>query len=164
MNYSIDKMTPHDWEAVRAIYEEGIAAGIATFETTVPDWDLWNVFHLKICRLVVRAGNEVLGWAALNTISHRQAYSGVAEVSIYVAEKAQNIGIGKELLGRLVEESEKEGIWTLQAGIFPENKASIAIHKAVGFREVGYRERIGQLNGVWKDVILLERRTKTTGI
>jgi L-amino acid N-acyltransferase YncA len=163
MNYSIDRMTSDDWDAVRAIYEEDIATGIATFETDVPGWDEWDASHLKVCRLVVRADGKVIGWMALNAISHRQAYAGVAEVSIYISENAQGMGIGKKLLKRLVEESEKEGIWTLQAGIFPENNASIAIHKANGFREVGYRERIGQLNGLWKDVILLERRSKITG-
>jgi L-amino acid N-acyltransferase YncA len=163
MNYTIDKMTFDDWDAVRAIYEEGIATEMATFETTVPDWDEWNASHLKICRLVVRADGKVIGWAALNAISHRQAYVGVAEVSIYIANHVQGMGIGKKLLGKLVKESEAENLWTLQAGIFPENKASLAIHKANGFREVGYRERIGQLNGIWKDVILFERRSKIIG-
>jgi L-amino acid N-acyltransferase YncA len=156
-------MTRDDWETVRAIYLEGIATGNATFETEAPDWATWDNNHLKGCRLVARVGNEVIGWAALSPISSRGCYSGVAENSIYISGPARGKGVGRALLGALVAESERDDIWTLQTSIFPENRASIAIHKACGFREVGRRERIAQLNGVWRDTVFLERRSKVVG-
>jgi phosphinothricin acetyltransferase len=147
------------WPGVRAIYEEGLSRGDATFETSAPEWGEWDRDHLSCCRLVAVAGSDVAGWAALGPVSERCIYAGVAEVSVYVAEDYQRRGLGKELLDALIKESEPAGIWTLQAGIFPENEASMALHRACDFRIVGYRERIGQLDGVWRDVILLERRS-----
>lgn len=151
-------MQPEDWPAVRAIYLQGIATGNATFETTAPDWETWNAGHLPHSRLVARDADAILGWAALSPYSRRQVYAGVAEVSLYVAENARGQGIGAALLAALVAESEANGIWTLQAGIFPENLASIALHTRFGFRIAGTRERIGCMNGQWRDVVLLERR------
>jgi phosphinothricin acetyltransferase len=146
------------WPEVESIYLEGIATGNATFETESPGWENWDAKHHRHSRLVVLEGANLLGWAALSQVSTRRVYSGVAEVSIYVAEAARGKGVGRALLAALVEQAEQNEIWTLQAGIFPENRASIALHKAYGFREVGVRERIGQLRGVWRDVVLLERR------
>ena len=160
----IEEMRPGDWEGVRAIYLEGIQTGNATFETEAPNWEAWDNSHLKSGRLVARSGQSVLGWAALSRVSNRRVYSGVAEVSVYVAGSARGQGIGLMLLTELVKESEHCGVWTLQAGIFPENAPSIAVHKSCGFREIGRRERPGKLNGVWRDVILLERRSKVAGI
>jgi phosphinothricin acetyltransferase len=156
--FLVDHLQPADWEAVRAIYLEGIATGNATFETEAPEWDAWDDAHLQPCRLVVRDGSKVVGWAALSPISRRAVYAGVAEVSVYIAGSHQGKGIGSRLLRELVSESETEGIWTLQAGIFPENTASIELHRKYGFRKVGTRERIGVRNGVWRDVVLMERR------
>lgn len=153
-------MLPTHWPAVERIYLEGVTSGNATFETESPGWEGWDAKHHWHSRLIALQGEEVLGWAALSPVSARRVYAGVAEVSIYVASSAQGKGIGRELLRALIEESEKNGIWTLQAGIFPENRASMALHQAHGFREVGRRERIGQLKGTWRDVILLERRRK----
>jgi len=164
VNFVIEQMSPRDWEDVRAIYLEGIATGNATFETEAPNWNAWNDSHLNFGRLVARSGQSVLGWAALSRVSSRRVYFGVAEVSVYVAASARGEGIGRMLLIRLIEEAEHRGIWTLQAGIFPENTPSIALHKSCGFREVGRRERPGKLNGVWRDVVLLERRSTTVGI
>ena len=152
-------MKPTDWPAVRAIYEEGIATGNATFETTAPDWPEWDAKHLPHCRLISHEREEILGWAALSPVSSRPVYRGVAEVSIYVAERARGRGFGRALLDALILESECHAIWTLQAGIFPENTASIELHRSAGFRVVGHRERIGQMpDGTWRDTILLERR------
>ncbi len=156
---AIDPMAAGDWPAVRAIYLEGIATGNATFERTAPDWKRWDGAHLKCCRLVARAGGAVVGWAALSPISSRAVYAGVAEVSVYVGAGARGSGIGMALLSRLIEESETEGIWTLQAGIFPENRASVELHQKAGFRIVGTRERIGRMDGRWRDVLLMERRS-----
>ena len=162
MKYSILPLLSDHWVAVREIYGEGIATGNATFETELPDWEKWDGGHRKECRLVA-VDNTVLGWAALSSVSARHIYRGVAEVSVYVAAAARGRGVGKALLEALVEQSESHGIWTLQAGVFPENSASIALHKSCGFREVGVRQRIGALNGVWRDVQLLERRSPNVG-
>ena len=162
--YRLESMREGDWEAVRAIYLDGIATGQATFETTTPDWSAWNQSHLSTCRLVARMGGLVIGWAALNPVSRRAAYAGVAEVSVYVAPASRGQGLGKALFEGLVNASEQAGIWTLQASIFPENPASLAIHKACGFRELGFRERVAQLDGVWRDTVLLERRSPVVGI
>ena len=164
MDVTIAEMRAGDWCAVKAIYMEGIATGHATFETDVPQWEEWDSNHLRTCRLVARTGGEVTGWAALSGVSTRCVYGGVAEVSVYVAEAARCQGLGALLLQNLVRASEREGIWTLQAGIFPENEASIALHKTCGFRVVGRRQRIGQMHGVWRDVILMERRSEVTGV
>ena len=160
---TIGKMKPEDWEAVRSIYQEGLATGHATFETNAPEWEDWDKSHLCDCRLVARREGRVVGWAALSSVSSRYVYRGVAEVSIYIGAAARGKGVGKVLLQALIEEAERAGIWTLQAGIFPENVASIVLHKACGFREVGVRERIGQMNGVWREVVLMERRSKVVG-
>ena len=157
-------MLPQDWDAVCAIYLEGIATRNATFEQSAPDWQAWDRGHLQCCRLVARIGGEVLGWTALTPVSSRQVYAGVAEFSIYVAERARGRGLGTALLKALIEASEREGIWTLQSGIFPENTASVALHHRCGFRTVGCREKLGQLNGIWRDVLLLERRSRTVGV
>jgi L-amino acid N-acyltransferase YncA len=164
MIYQITPMQPDDWPAVREIYREGIATGHATFETDVPDWEKWDSGHRQDCRPIARIGEQVLGWAALSPVSGRCVYAGVAEVSVYVAAAARGRGVGKALLQALIEESELHRIWTLQAGIFPENAVSIALHKSRGFREVGVRRRIGKRDGVWRDVLLLERRSSTVGI
>ena len=153
-------MTANDWEQVRAIYLEGVREGNSTFETEAPSWEAWDEAHHKTPRLVMRTGDQVLGWAALSPVSKRRVYSGVAEVTIYVTESARGQGIGRALLEKLIDESEHAGIWTLQASIFPENEASIELHLKCGFREVGRRESIARLHGVWRDTILLERRSK----
>ena len=147
-----------DWLDVRRIYVEGLETGQATFETTPPAWKKWDASHLKSPRLVALVSGEIVGWAALSPVSARAVYAGVAEVSVYVAASSRGKGIGSRLLAALIVESEKAGMWTLQASIFPENHGSIALHKSCGFREVGRRERIGELNGVWRDTVLLERR------
>jgi len=157
-------MLSSDWERVRAIYLEGIATGQATFETEAPTWETWDAGHLAGARLVARKGETIAGWAALSRVSQRRAYAGVAEVSVYVGEDQRGSGIGGALLEALIVESETNGIWTLQAVVFPENLATIALHKRCGFREVGRRERISKLNGVWRDTILLERRSQRIGI
>jgi phosphinothricin acetyltransferase len=163
MDFVVEKMRGSDWPAVRAIYEQGIATGNATFETSTPSWQVWDAAHLPDCRLVARQRGQVIGWTALTPVSSRCVYAGVAEESVYVAESAWGQGVGKALLLALVDASEQAGIWTLQTGIFPENEISIALHKACGFRIVGRRERLGQLEGVWRDVVLMERRSKIVG-
>ncbi len=162
--WTIEEMTASDWPEVRAIYLEGIATGDATFETSAPAWDSWDASHLREARLVARERTHgIIGWAALAPVSNRAAYRGVAEVSVYVDARARGRGIGRALLKALTASSEASGIWTLQAGILAENRASIALHTACGFREVGRRERIGQLNGAWRDVVLMERRSSVVG-
>ena len=156
-------MSGADWPCVKAIYLEGIAIGNATFETEAPSWEAWDTAHLQFARLVARQGETIIGWAALSPMSQRCVYGGVAEVSVYVSMSKRGSGVGRKLLEALISESEKNGIWTLQAGIFPENTGSLALHKACGFREVGRRERIGKLHGVWRDTILLERRSRIIG-
>jgi L-amino acid N-acyltransferase YncA len=160
----IEPMLGKHWDIVSKIYKEGIETGFATFETEVPSWQHWDENHLKSCRLIATDGNNILGWAALSPVSSRCVYGGVAEVSVYVSKSAWGKQIGKKLLLSLINESEKNGIWTLLAGIFPENIGSIELHKKVGFRMIGSREKIGQLNGVWKDNILFERRSKIVGV
>jgi phosphinothricin acetyltransferase len=160
----IESMREDDWEQVRGIYQQGIAAGNATFETQAPTWESWDCSHHRTGRLVARLGGEILGWAALSPVSGRCVYAGVAEVSVYVAAKHHGMGLGKALLKALIEASEENGIWTLQAGVFPENQASLILHERMGFRVVGRRERIGRLNGIWRDVVLLERRSPIVGV
>ncbi len=164
IDYTVDELTPADWDAVCAIYEEGIATGNATIETEPPSWDVWNKRHLPHCRIAARAGGTLIGWAALSPVSVRVAYAGVTEVSVYVSERTRAQGVGTALLKAIVEASESRGIWTVQAGIFPENEASLALHKKLGFRLIGTRQRLGKLNGTWRDVVLLERRSTTVGI
>jgi len=162
MDYRIEPLTEAHWPEVRRIYQEGIATGQATFETEVPEWKRWDAAHLARPRFIATAGermrDRLLGWAALLPVSPRPVYSGVAEVSVYVAAAARGRGVGRALLTELIRASEEAGLWTLQAGIFPENEASVALHRACGFRVVGRRERIGRLHGEWRDVLLLERR------
>jgi phosphinothricin acetyltransferase len=157
-------MTAVDWPVVRAIYEEGIATGHATFETGAPEWSAWDAAHRPDCRLIARQNGRVIGWAALSPVSPRIVYRGVAEVSVYVASTARGKGIGRALLLALVEASEKADVWTLQASIFPENEASVALHLSCGFRIVGHRERLGLHHGVWRDTLLLERRSDRAGV
>lgn len=152
-----------DWPSVKAIYEEGIATRQATFETEPPAWEEWDAKHLRDARLVASADGRVVGWVALSPVSNRCVYAGVAELSVYIAEAARGRGVGKALLGAAIGESEARGFWTLQTGIFPENKASLALHEKLGFRIVGRRERIGKMDGRWRDVLLLERRSRIAG-
>ncbi len=160
MTLRMDPMLPSDWSAVREIYLEGIATRQATFETEASAWEAWDASHSPFARLLARKGETVVGWAALSPVSSRKAYAGVAEVSVYVAQSQRGCGLGRQLLEALIGESETNGIWTLQAVMFPENAASVALHRRCGFREVGRRERIGKLDGMWRDTILLERRSR----
>lgn len=160
----INEMQPGDWEAVRTIYGEGIATRQATFEVEVPAWEAWDTAHLPFARLVAHKGEIVVGWAALSPVSRRQVYAGVAEVSVYVARNQRGTGLGRQLLEALIAESEKHGIRSLQAVMFPENPGSVALHLRCGFREVGRRERIGKLDGAWRDTMLLERRSQRIGM
>jgi len=157
---TIRALEPHHWPHVRRIYEEGIATRNATLETDVPDWSGWDRRFAVEGRLIAWEGREAVGWGALSPVSPRAVYRGVAEVSVYVARAAWGRGVGTALLRRLVETAEARGIWTLQAGIFPENQISIHLHEQCGFRVVGTRERIGRLDGEWRDVVLLERRSR----
>jgi L-amino acid N-acyltransferase YncA len=169
MDFVLDDMNPGDWDQVCRVYGEGIATGHATFEAGAPAWEEWDAGHLKRPRLVARAGNLVLGWAALSPVSGRCVYAGVAEVSLYVGATYRGQGVGSALLAALIDASEEAGIWTLQGGIFPENAASLGLVKKHGFREVGRREHLGKMTygdcaGTWRDVILVERRSSVTGI
>jgi len=165
MNYEIRVMQPEDAAKIIDIYQQGIDGGNATYEKTAPSWEGWDAKYLKVCRFVLEnEQNEAVGWCALLPVSERACFKGVAEVSIYLDGSVQGKGLGKMLLKKLILDSEDQGFWTLQAGIFPENEASIAIHEKLGFRVVGRRERLGQLNGVWRDVVLLERRSDVVGI
>jgi phosphinothricin acetyltransferase len=164
MNISIEPMTALHWPEVRAIYLEGIATGNATFEVDAPTWESWDRAHHAHSRLVACVDDAVAGWAALSPVSARRVYAGVAEASLYVATSLRGRGVGKALMQVLVTASEREGIWTLQAGVFPENAASLALIHGFGFRQVGTRERIGQRDGVWRDVLLLERRSTVVGV
>jgi len=148
---------------IAAIYQQGINTGMATFETSAPSWESWNENKLQHSRIIAFENSEALGWAALSKASSRCVYEGVAEVSIYIAENHRGKGVGKILMEHLIRESEDNGIWTLQSGMFPENEATIALHKLFGFRIIGYREKIGKLNGVWKDSVIMERRSTIVG-
>ncbi len=157
-------MNDSHWPDVAAIYLEGIETGIATFETEIPEFKEWDKSHLTKCRSIAISDSKIVGWAALSAVSERYVYAGVGEVSVYLLASAWGKGVGKALLSRLIEDSEKAGIWTLQAGIFPENVASIQLHSSCGFREVGLREKLGCLNGKWRDVLLMERRSEIAGV
>ena len=153
-----------DYPAVQAIYQEGIASGHATFQTTVKSWEEFDQDMHSHSRLVAVSQDVILGWAAISPISTRAVYSGIAEVSIYVAYQAHGKGIGKKLMAELIRESEKHNIWTLQSSIFPENIGSLKLHESSGFRIIGKREKIGQMNGLWRDTILMERRSQLVGV
>jgi len=155
-------LRPEDWPQVASIYEDGIRTGNATFETGVPSWEAWSAAHSEH-RLVAERDGEIAGWAALSPTSDRCCYAGVAENSVYVAEWARGRGVGRVLLEELIVRSEAAGIWTLTAGVFPENQASVRLHLVCGFRLVGVRERLGELDGHWRDVLLLERRSELVG-
>jgi L-amino acid N-acyltransferase YncA len=156
-------MLADDWPSVAAIYAEGVTGRNATFETETPTWEAWDGAQLAAPRLVAELDGELVGFAAVSPVSSRQVYRGVAEVTIYVATRVQGRGIGRALLGELVVASEAAGIWTLEAGMFPENVASIRLHESCGFRRIGVHERLGEHHGVWRDVVLLERRSPTVG-
>lgn len=156
----IRKLLTTDWDQVKMIYEKGIATGNATFQTSAPSWEEWDKSHLNNCRIVAEIDGILTGWAALTPVSSRCVYAGVAEVSVYVDPAYSGKGIGLALLNELVALSEAEGLWTMQAGIFPENTASLRIHEKAGFRILGVREKIGKQNGIWRDTVLLERRSK----
>jgi phosphinothricin acetyltransferase len=164
MSVEIEGMVPTDWDAVRAIYLEGIASGQATFEVEAPTWEDWDAGHHPFARLIARADRNIVGWAALSPVSRRPCYAGVAEVSVYVGSAYRGRGIGQLLMDTLIAESEVHGIWTLQGATFPENQASIRLQHACGFREIGRRERIAQHHGVWRDTILTERRSRKVGV
>jgi len=161
---SLRNLTPDDWDEVAKIYLEGIETRQATFETKVPDWDLWDASHHPFARLVFTGDEEIKGWAALSRVSARDVYAGVAEVSVYVRSTSRGEGFGRVLLEALIVEAERNGIWTLQASIFRENETSLHLHSKSGFRTVGYRERIAKLDGTWRDTVLLERRSSIVGL
>lgn len=164
MDITFRAMTAADWASVAEIYKQGIETGNATFQQSIPAWEDWNNGHVSTCRIVVEVDNEVAGWAALSAVSSRPVYAGVAEVSVYVGSKFRGLQLGTKLLAKMITESESQGFWTLQAGIFPENKASIAIHTKSGFREIGYREKVAKMNTVWRNTVLMERRSTVAGI
>jgi L-amino acid N-acyltransferase YncA len=161
---AVKTFNQQDYPDVKRIYQQGIDTGNASFQSVAKDWLEWDSSMLKCCRLVAVQDKLIIGWAALSPISSRDVYSGVAEVSIYLAKSAQGKGIGHLLLSRLITDSESNHIWTLQAGIFPENEASIELHKKNGFRIIGVREKLGQMGTLWRDVVLMERRSKLVGI
>lgn len=160
----IRTMLPTDWEFVANIYKEGIATGIATFETNAPTYEAWDKAHMSTCRFVVESTTEIMGWVALSPVSSRCVYGGVAEISVYISKNNRGKGLGKLLLEHVITASEKEGVWTLQSGIFPTNHSSIKVHEATGFRMIGKRERIGKLHGKWVDNVLFERRSSVVGL
>lgn len=160
---TVDPLLPADWQQVLSIYLEGIATGNSTFETEAPSWEAWDNAHRSDCRLAARQSGQLVGWAALSPVSRRFVYRGVAEASVYVAASARGQGVGRALTTAVIEASERAGIWTLQSSIFPENVASLALARSAGFRLVGRRERIGCLYGMWRDVLLLERRSPVVG-
>ena len=160
----ICQMTDKSWSEVARIYESGIATKNATFQTEAPDWDSWDKAHRKDCRLIAVINDTIVGWAALSNVSSRCVYSGVAEVSVYVDSEFRGKGVGDKLMDSLINESEMNGIWSLQAGIFPENIGSINLHHKHGFRTIGIKERIGKMDKTWRDVTMVERRSKTVGI
>ena len=153
-----------DFPSVKDIYQQGIDSGEATFQEQAKDYDVWNESLLPSCRLVSESNRQIIGWAALSSASNRCVYSGIAEVSVYVSSNSQGLGVGNSLLKALIKSSEEQGIWTLQAGIFPENKASIHIHSKNGFKVLGIREKLGQMNGIWRDIVFMERRSKVVGL
>ena len=164
MDLPIDAMRADDWQAVRRIYQEGLATGNASFETEAPSWDAWNAKYQAHSRLVAREGGRVVAWAALAPVSPRACYAGVAEVSLYVTNDCRGRGVGRKLMDALIAESEQNGIWTLYGSTFPENVASLRLQEACGFRYIGRRERIAKRDGVWRDTVMTERRSKVVGV
>ncbi len=173
MDIVIEKMLPEHWSEVAQIYAEGIETGNATFQKEVPTWTTWDVGHLPYGRLIARKtaknavyteGSSILGWAALTAVSGRCVYAGVAELSVYVAAAARGQGVGKLLMDNLIKETETNGLWTLQAGIFSENIGSVQLHLKTGFRQIGYREKVGKMDGMWRDTLLFERRSSVVGV
>lgn len=160
----IRPITKDNFSEVVEIYKQGLATNIATFQNDLPQWEDWNKGHLDFCRISIYENNKMLGWTALTPVSSRCVYAGVAEVSVYIAQKERGKGIGKILLNELIKQSEANGIWMLQSGIFSENQSSIKLHEKCGFRMVGYREKIGKKNGIWKDNVLMEHRSKNIGV
>ena len=160
----IREFKPRDYLAVQRIYQQGIDTRNATFQNTVKTWEEWDSSMLPTCRLIAATHNDILGWAALSPVSSREVYSGVAEVSLYVANEAKGKGVGQSLISALIAESEKHNIWMLQSAIFPENVASLAVHKNNGFRQLGVRDKLAQMDGVWRDVVFMERRSNVVGI
>lgn len=160
----IKPITKDNFSEVIEIYKQGLATNIATFQNDSPQWEEWDKGHLDFCRISIYDNDKMVGWASLTPVSSRCVYAGVAEVSIYIAQDERGKGVGKTLLAELIQQSEENGIWTLQSGIFAENESSIKLHEKCGFRLVGYREKIGKKNGVWKDNVLMERRSKNIGI
>ncbi|WP_417760258.1 GNAT family N-acetyltransferase [Shewanella sp.] len=160
----VKPLLPQDYASVQAIYQQGIDFGFATFQTSVLSWAEWDKYMLPRCRLLAVLDGQVVGWAALSAISSWPVYRGVADVSIYIAKNARGKGVGHQLLQRLVADSEQQGFWTLQAGIFPENQASVALHRRNGFQLLGVHKKFGQLNGEWRDVVLMERRSDVVGV
>ena len=166
MVIKIEKMMPEHWANVAQIYAEGIETGNATFQKEVPNWTTWDGDHLPYGRLIAQntEGSPILGWAALTAVSGRCVYAGVAELSVYVAAAARGQGFGKLLMENLIKAAEINGLWTLQAGIFSENIGSVQLHLKTGFRQVGYREKVGKLDGIWRDTLLFERRSQVVGV
>ena len=161
---SVEKMVPGDWPDVSAIFLEGLRTGNATFETLAPTWEQFDRAHLAVGRLVARSGRTINGWVALSKVSQRSCYAGVAEMSVYVATWARSQGVGDALMKAAIVASEAAGLWTVQGSIFPENKASLRLCEANGFRVVGYREKIGKRDYKWRDTVLVERRSKVVGV
>lgn len=160
MNYEIREMLPTDGKRVLEIFQQGIDGGNATFDRDAPTWESWDMNFFRTCRWILEDENEnTVGWTALKPVSYRDCYSGVAEVSIYIDNAHQGKGLGTVLMKKLILDSEEHGFWTLQSGIFPENSASIAVHQKLGFRTVGTRERIAKMDGRWRDILLMERRS-----
>jgi L-amino acid N-acyltransferase YncA len=164
MNLKFKPITANDWNSIATIYKQGIETGDATFEQDVPSWEDWDASHIEKCRIATILENQIVGWAALTQVSGRCIYAGVAEVSVYVHENFRGKKIGLQLLQKIIEESEKENFWSLQSGIFPENKASLSIHDQAGFRIIGIREKIGKMNGKWRNNTILERRSTIIGV
>jgi phosphinothricin acetyltransferase len=160
----IDDLRPDDWDQVRRIFLDGLATGDASFEVEAPSREMWDQRHHRHSRLAARGDGRVVGWAALAPVSPRPCYAGVAEVSLYVAADWRGKSVGKRLLEALVVSSERHGIWTLQGATFPENLASLRIQQAYGFRVMGRRERVAQRDGVWRDTVLTERRSRIVGV
>ncbi len=163
-NIIIDKLTEQSWIDVARIYESAIATKNVTFHTCAPSWDEWDKSHRQDCRLIAKIDNKIVGWSALSYVSSRSVYSGVAEVSVYVDSDFRGKGVGDKLMSSLISDSEKQGIWTLQAAIFPENIGSIKLHLKHGFRIIGIKERIGKMDNEWRDLTMVERRSNVVGI